>query len=127
MIKSILVVDDEEDVRVLIQVGLEMKAGWTVLNASSGEEAITIATNHQPDVILLDLMMPGIDGKTTLQRLKNNTQTKAIPVILMTAKSKSPVEESLIGLDVAAIFTKPLRPLNLPQQIIEAISSSSST
>ena len=98
-----------------------MKAGWTVLNASSGEEAISVATNHQPDIILLDLMMPGIDGKTTLQRLKSNAATKEIPVILMTAKSKSPVEESLAGLDIAAVFTKPLRPLNLAQQIIEVI------
>lgn len=123
MTKSILVVDDEEDVRALIQLGLEMKAGWNVLNASSGEEAIAIAQNQKPDVILLDLMMPDMDGKTTLQRLKSNPATQQIPVILMTAKSKYSVEESFNGLDVAAIFTKPLRPLNLPQQIIDVIGN----
>ena len=121
MTKSILVIDDEEDVRALIQLGLEMKAGWNVLNASSGDEGIQIAADRQPDVILLDLMMPGMDGRTTLQRLKSDPAIQKIPVILMTAKSKYSVEESFVGLDVAAIFTKPLRPLNLPQQIIDAI------
>ena len=122
MSKSILIVDDEEDVRALIQLGLEMQAGWKVLNASCGEEAIKIAASQQPDVILLDWMMPEMDGKTTLQRLKSNSKTQQIPVILMTAKGKSSVEESFANLDVAAIFTKPLRPLNLAQQITEVLS-----
>ena len=122
MSKSILIVDDEEDVRALIQLGLEMQAGWKVLNASCGEEAIKIAASQQPDVILLDLMMPDMDGKTTLQKLKTNPKTRKIPVILMTAKGKSFVEESFANLDVAAIFTKPLRPLNLTQQITEVLS-----
>ncbi len=122
MSKCILIVDDEADVRALIQLGLEMQAGWKVLNANSGEEAIKIAASHQPDVILLDLMMPDMDGKTTLQKLKNDPKTQQIPVILMTAKGKSSVEESFAHLDLAAIFTKPLRPLNLAQQISEVLS-----
>ena len=121
MSKSILVVDDEEDIRALIQLGLEMQAGWKVLNSNSGEEAIKIAATEQPDAILLDLMMPDMDGKATLQELKNNPKTQKIPVILMTAKDKSFVEESFANLDVAAIFTKPLRPLNLAEQISEVI------
>ena len=121
MTKSILVVDDEEDVRALIQLGLEMNGGWNVINATSGVEAIDMATSQQPDVILLDLMMPDMDGKATLQKLKSNPKTQNISVIMMTAKSKYFVEESFTGLDVAAIFTKPLRPLNLSQQIIDAI------
>ncbi len=121
MSKFILVVDDEEDVRALIQLGLEMQAGWKVIHSSSGEQAIQIAASQQPDVILLDLMMPDMDGKTTLQKLKSDPKTQQIPVILMTAKSKSSVEESFANLDIAAIFTKPLRPLNLAQQISEVI------
>ena len=121
MTKSILVVDDEEDVRALIQLGLEMNGGWNVINATSGVEAIDMAASQQPDVILLDLMMPDMDGKATLQKLKSNPKTQNISVIMMTAKSKYFVEESFTGLDVAAIFTKPLRPLNLSQQIIDAI------
>lgn len=121
MSKTILVVDDEEDVRALIQLGLEMQAGWKVLNSKSGEEAISIAEIQQPDVILLDLMMPNMDGKATLKKLKDNPNTQQIPVILMTAKSKHSVEESFANLDVAEIFTKPLRPLNLAQQISEVL------
>ncbi|MEM7556874.1 MAG: response regulator [Cyanobacteria bacterium P01_A01_bin.84] len=121
MSKCILIVDDEKDVRSLIALGLEMQAGWTVLNANSGAEGIAIAASKQPDVILLDLMMPDMDGRTTLQKLKLNPATQKIPVILMTAKSKSSVEESFVNLDLAAIFTKPLRPLNLAQQITEVI------
>ena len=108
--------------RALIQLGLEMQAGWKVFNANCGEEAIKIAISQQPDVILLDLMMPDMDGKTTLHKLKSDPNTQKIPVILMTAKGKSTVEESFANLDLAAIFTKPLRPLNLAKQIIEVIS-----
>jgi CheY-like chemotaxis protein len=122
MRKCILIVDDEEDVRALIQLGLEMQANWKVLNANSGEEAIKIAASQQPDVILLDLMMPDMDGKSTLQKLKNDPKTQQIPVILMTAKGKSSVEESFVNLDLAAIFTKPLRPLNLAREISEVLS-----
>ncbi|MEO0840346.1 MAG: response regulator [Cyanobacteria bacterium J06643_5] len=125
MTKSILIVDDEEDIRALIQLGLEMQVGWKVLNSNSGEEAIQIAATEQPDVILLDLMMPDMDGKTTLQKLKHNPKTQKIPVILMTAKSKSSVGESFANLDIAAIFTKPLRPLNLAQQISEVLLAAS--
>ena len=122
MSKSILIVDDEEDVRALIQLGLEMESGWEVINACCGEEAIKIAASQQPDVILLDLMMPDMDGRTTLQKLKSNPSTQQIPVIVMTAKDKSSVEESFANLEVAAIFTKPLRPLNLAREINEVIS-----
>ena len=121
MTKSILIVDDEEDIRALIQLGLEMQTSWKVLNSNSGEEAIQIAATEQPDVILLDLMMPDMDGKITLQKLKGDSKTNKIPVILMTAKSKNSVAESFENLDVAAIFTKPLRPLNLAQEISEVI------
>ncbi|MBW4614098.1 MAG: response regulator [Desmonostoc vinosum HA7617-LM4] len=121
MSKCILIVDDEEDVRALIQLGLEMKTDWEILSTNSGAEAINIAITKQPDVILLDLMMPDMDGRTTLQKLKNEPKTQHIPIILMSAKVKSSVEESFTDLDVAAIFTKPLRPLNLPEQIIEVL------
>lgn len=121
MNKTILVVDDEEDVRSLIKLGLEMGAGWVVLTASSGKEALNIAAAQQPDIILLDMMMPDLDGKETIQQLKANSPTKDIPVILMTAKIASSLEETLAGLDIAAIFTKPLRPLQLPKQILDAL------
>lgn len=117
MSKNILIIDDEEDVREIAQLGLEMGAGWNVLIASSGEEGLKIAAEQQPDAILLDMMMPDMDGRATLQQLKTNPKTQAIPVILVTAKAQQSERENFGSLDVAAVFAKPFRPLLLAEQI----------
>ncbi|MFN6566485.1 response regulator [Dendronalium sp. ChiSLP03b] len=121
MSRNILIVDDEEDVQAIAKLGLEMGAGWNVLTASSGQEALHVAANRQPDVILLDMMMPDMDGRATLQQLKANPATKTIPVILLTAKVQESDRESFTYLDVAAVFAKPFRPLKLAEQISEAL------
>lgn len=121
MSKSILIVDDEEDVRAIAQLGLEMGAGWTVLTACSGHEGLTMAANHRPDAILLDMMMPDMDGRTTLQHLKNNPVTEPIPVIFVTAKAQSAEQTGFAELAVAAVFAKPFRPLKLAAQISQAL------
>ncbi len=121
MSKNILIVDDEADVRAIAQLGLEMGAGWHVLTASSGREALNLAATHQPDAILLDMMMPDMDGRATLNNLKANPLTELIPVILITAKAQSNNRDVFDGLDVTAIFAKPFRPLNLAQQISDAL------
>lgn len=118
--KTILIVDDEEDVQAITQMGLEMSVGWTVFSASSGKEALKIAAEQQPDVILLDWMMPDMDGRKTLQHLKSNPQTQKIPVILVTAKEQHSVENSK-NLEIAAIISKPFRPLKLAEQIKGAL------
>jgi CheY-like chemotaxis protein len=123
MNRNILIVDDEEDVRAIAKLGLEMGAGWNVLTASSGQEALNVAVNHKLDVILLDMMMPDMDGRATLQQLKANPVTKKIPVILLTAKFQQSDRESFTDLDVAAIFAKPFRPLKLAEQISEVLGS----
>ncbi|MEH1830052.1 MAG: response regulator [Nostoc sp.] len=121
MSRNILIVDDEEDVQAIAKLGLEMGAGWNVLTACSGREALNIAANSKLDVILLDMMMPDMDGRATLQQLKANPLTKSIPVILLTAKVQESDRESFHGLDVAAVFAKPFRPLKLAAQISEAL------
>ncbi|MFN6463550.1 MAG: response regulator [Nostoc sp. DedVER02] len=121
MNRNILIVDDEEDVRAIAKLGLEMAAGWNVLTASSGQEALKVAATHKPDVILLDMMMPDMDGRATLQQLKANPATKKIPVILLTAKLQQSDRESFADLNVAAIFAKPFRPLKLAEQISEVL------
>ena len=121
MSKRILIVDDEADVLAIAQLGLEMSASWNVLTASSGEEALSVASKQQPDVILLDWMMPDMDGRATLQRLKANPATQGIPVILVTAKVQQADRESFARLEVAAVFAKPFRPLELAEQICEAL------
>lgn len=115
--RRVLVVDDEEDVLEVTRMGLEMGAGWEVFTARSGQEAIVLATQQKPDVILLDWMMPDMDGRATLQALKADSLTAAIPVILVTAKAQSPSEDAFGGVDVIALFAKPFRPLKLAAEI----------
>ncbi|MCL6436784.1 MAG: response regulator [Leptolyngbyaceae cyanobacterium HOT.MB2.61] len=121
MSKTVLVVDDEEDVRAIARLGLEMGANWNVLTASSGQEAVAMAATHQPDVILLDMMMPDMDGRATLQQLQANPTTQPIPVILVTAKVQQCGQDSFADMGVAAVFAKPFRPLKLAEQIKEAL------
>lgn len=121
MSKCVLIVDDEEDVRAIAQLGLEMSVNWKVLSASSGQEALVMAANHQPDVILLDMMMPDMDGRATLQQLKANSATRHIPVILVTAKVQQLDQDSFAELDIAGVFIKPFRPLKLAEQISDLL------
>ncbi|MDX2229550.1 MAG: response regulator [Leptolyngbyaceae cyanobacterium bins.349] len=123
MSKCILIVDDEADVLSVTRMGLEMSSGWQVLTAISGQEAVAIATEHQPDVILLDWMMPEMDGRATLQALRANSTTRHIPVILVTAKAQSPDGDTFAGVDVVAVFAKPLRPLKLAELIERALQA----
>lgn len=117
MSKLILIIDDEEDVKAIAQMGLEMAANWEVITAGSGQEGLNLAADKQPDVILLDLMMPDWDGKETVKQLKKNPKTAAIPVILMTAKTQSAISAELTQLDIVGVVTKPFRPLKLPETI----------
>jgi CheY-like chemotaxis protein len=121
MSKYVLIVDDEEDVRSIAQLGLEMGAGWSVLTASSGKEALGMAIKHQPDVILLDMMMPDMDGRMTLRHLKEDPTTQPIPVILVTAKAQSWNPDCFEDLEVVAVFAKPFRPLQLAEQICKVL------
>ncbi len=122
MSKIILIIDDEEDVKDIAQMGLEMVTDWQVITAITGKEGLDLAKNSQPEVILLDLMMPEWDGIETLKHLKANQSTAAIPVILMTAKTQSAIAPELAELDLAGVITKPFRPLELPEQIAQILS-----
>jgi CheY-like chemotaxis protein len=93
------------------------------MTASSGKEGLILAQTNQPEVILLDLMMPDWDGKETLKQLKADRNTANIPVILMTAKNQSAIASELTELGLAGIITKPFRPLQLSEQIAKILSS----
>ncbi|NEP20027.1 MAG: response regulator [Leptolyngbya sp. SIO4C1] len=117
MSKTILLVDDEADARAIAHLALELQTDWTILQASSGQAALQTAARNRPDAILLDMMMPEMDGRTTLQKLKANPETADIPVILVTAKAR-PLEPSEIeSASVVAVLAKPFRPLELAGQI----------
>lgn len=105
----ILIVDDEEDIRELIRYNLEKEAYRTV-EASSGEQAIAQAERHLPDLLILDLMLPGVNGIDVCRQLKSSERTEKIPVLMLTAKNEE--SDVIIGLEVGAddYLTKPFSP-----------------
>jgi CheY-like chemotaxis protein len=118
--RRVLLIDDEDDVREVAQMSLEMVAHWDVLTASSGAEGVLLAASDQPDAIVLDVMMPGMDGSATFGQLQANPATRHIPVVLLTAKVLDPIADRF-ALDVASVISKPFDPMRLPGQIASAL------
>jgi two-component system alkaline phosphatase synthesis response regulator PhoP len=117
MTKRILIIDDEETIQTVVQFGIQMAAGWEVLTASSGLAGIQTAQTEKPDVILLDVMMPDMDGITTFKKLQTHPATEQIPVILLTAKAQTAEKRQFNDLGVSGVITKPFNSLDLPGQI----------
>jgi CheY-like chemotaxis protein len=120
-VKRILVVDNEQYIQEVAKVCLETVAGWEVLLAGSGQECLRQAEAEQPDVILLDVMMPGMDGIATFQKLQENPATQAIPVILLTAKIQSSDRRRYSEIGAVAAIAKPFDPLKLAGQVATAL------
>jgi CheY-like chemotaxis protein len=118
--KRILIVDDSGFMRTIVKVTLEKTASWEVVTASSGAEGLTQA-EHAPDAILLDVVMPEMDGPTTLRKLRENPRTSSIPVILLTAIEESSDAIPLADLGVAAVIAKPFDPATLAAQVRAAL------
>jgi len=103
---KVLVVDDEEDIRELVQLNLAPE-GYEVLTCGTGERALELARNKLPNLIILDLMLPGIDGLDVCKKLKGDAKTKSIPILMLTAKAED--ADIVIGLELGAddYVTKP--------------------
>ena len=121
MARKILIIDDEDDIREVAALSLESVAGWEVIKASSGAQGLARAAAEQPDAILLDVMMPGMDGPTTFRELRGNDATARIPVLLLTAKVQSSDQRGFANLGVEAVLFKPFDPLTLSTQIASAL------
>ena len=119
--RCVLIIDDEDDIREVAALSLEATADWRVLTASSGPEGIRTAAAEHPDAILMDVMMPGMDGPTAFKQLQANPATAHIPVVLLTAKVQGVDQRRFAGLGVAAVLFKPFDPLALAGQISEAL------
>jgi CheY-like chemotaxis protein len=117
----ILIIDDEDDIREIAAMSLETVAGWEVMVANSGAQGLVRASSYKPDAILLDVMMPGMDGPTTFRELRKNPATEKIPVLLLTAKVQASDQRRFADLDVAAVLVKPFDPLTLSRQIAEIL------
>lgn len=120
--KCVLVIDDEEYVREVIQICLETVAGWQVITANSGIRGIELAQKDQPDAILLDVMMPEMDGIMTFKELQLNKLTSYIPIVLLTAKAGVAQDQELTNIGIKATIPKPFEPLELPKQIAKALN-----
>jgi chemotaxis family two-component system response regulator PixG len=115
--KRVLVVDDDNNIREVVSVCLRKLKGWDTLTVGSGQEGLNSIGTYQPDAIVLDMMMPLMDGLTFLRLLRADPTTKRIPVVLMTANLYLPGKQLLTELGVVDIISKPFVPVNLVKQI----------
>jgi CheY-like chemotaxis protein len=115
--RRVLVVDDDDMLREVAKVSLEMVGGWEVLTAGSGSEACEVAVRERPDALLLDVMMPGMDGPSTVVALRGEPVTRDIPVIFLTAKVGGDGHQQWEHLDVSGVIPKPFDPMSLPAEV----------
>jgi CheY-like chemotaxis protein len=113
----ILHVDDEPDIREIVEMSLGLNADFEVRSCASGPDAIAAAAEWSPFLILLDFMMPGMDGPTTLTHLRKNPRTAHIPVLFMTARAQVREVEQLILLGARGVISKPFDPMTLAFQV----------
>jgi CheY-like chemotaxis protein len=113
---TVLIADDEHNIRHILDFSLHAE-GFDVLSAHTGEDALTLAREHTPDLIILDVMMPGKGGIETCRSLKEDPQTAPIPVILLTARSSKADREAGEAAGANDYITKPFS----PQRVIEAV------
>jgi CheY-like chemotaxis protein len=119
--KRLLMIDDEEAIQTVVKFGVNMAAGWEVLAANGGKLGIDIAERELPDAILLDVMMPEMDGIATFKALQANPLTANIPVIFLTAKAQTVERRQFNDLGVSGVITKPFNSLDLPEQIAKIL------
>jgi CheY-like chemotaxis protein len=111
--KLLLLVDDDDDIREVASTALELVAGFRIVTATNGRSALEKAVEYAPDGILLDVMMPGMDGLETVAELKADQRTAQIPVILLTARvdGEAPID------DIAGVIAKPFDPMRLGSEV----------
>jgi CheY-like chemotaxis protein len=121
MTKHIVVIDDEDDLRTVIKAALVKYAGWQVSTAATALEGLELVQNQQPDLVLLDISMPDMDGYQCFETLQAETSTADIPVILLTARVLPRDRRQFAQMGIAGVITKPFNPLTLWQQIEEIV------
>ena len=120
--RFILMIDDDPAISYLAEMGVRRSKGWTVSTATSGASGLAIAESEQPDAILLDMMMPGMDGLATLKQLRSNPKIQHIPVIFLTAKAQASDSVEIRKEGAAGLIAKPFDPNLLADQIEEILA-----
>ena len=115
--KRVLYVDDEPDIREIAELALGLDPEFDVRTAASGAEAIAIAREWRPEIILLDVMMPGMDGPETLSQLRGHPETLHTPVAFVTARAQRNEIQNFATLDAVGVIAKPFDPITLPVQV----------
>jgi CheY-like chemotaxis protein len=123
--KKILLVDDDEMIRAIAKQSLETNGGFDVTVAASGEECLEVAGEIMPNLILMDVFMPGLDGPSTFQELRKNKVLTHIPVVFLTANTSEQDTERLIGMGAAGVMAKPFQPSELSSQMRQFLPNSS--
>ncbi len=118
---KILIIDDEDDIRRIVRLSLERVGGMQVCEAPSGAAGVAAALEERPDAILLDVMMPGMDGPAVLLALRREPGTAAIPVVFLTARLSPSELGRLNSLGAAGLLTKPFDPMTLAKQVTELL------
>lgn len=113
----ILHVEDEPDIREVVKLSLALDAGLTVVSCTSGPEALAAAADWCPDIILMDVVMPGMDGPEMLVHLRENSRTASIPVVFMTARAQTNEVEHFLALGAAGVIAKPFDPMTLAASV----------
>jgi CheY-like chemotaxis protein len=114
---KVLLVDDDDDIRSIGELALVEVGGMSVVLASSGAMALEVAARELPDVVLLDVMMPGMDGLTTFRRLREQPATATIPIVFVTAKVQRHEVQRYLELGAIGVIGKPFDPMTLPDEL----------
>ena len=115
-VKTILIADDEEDLRLLVQVTLE-NPSYQILTAVDGCSAVEAISSHIPDLLILDWMMPGLNGCEVVQKLRQRSDTAKIPIVMLSAKDGLEARQQMASFDLAGYLVKPFSPLELIQKV----------
>jgi len=118
---KVLVVEDDRSIQMVLELVLTRMAKCEVLCASEGPQGLAMALEHKPDVMLLDLMLPGMDGFEICQKTKANPSTRHIPIIFLTAQPQPAAIAKAMALGAAGYIIKPFDPVKLIEQINEAL------
>ena len=127
VIRKVLLVEDDMDIQKVAQISLQFRGGWEVDLATNGEECLAKAAQNRPDLILLDCMMPQMDGYEACRRLKQDPSLRDIPVIFLTAKSQEREVKKGLSLGAVGYLIKPFNPMTLAEEIQQILLTEQET